>query len=92
MSQKAKVKIYTWSHCPYCKKTKELLDSKGIAYEEISLDGDEVAREEMSKITKGNRKSVPQVFIDDVSIGGCDDTHALNDSGELDKLINGNGG
>lgn len=87
MPQKAKVEIYTWDHCPYCQKTLALLKSKNISYTQHRLDGDEVAREEMSKITKGNRKSVPQVFIDGVSVGGCDDTHALDESGELDKLV-----
>lgn len=87
MPQKAKVEIYTWDHCPYCQKTLALFKTKNISYIQHRLDGDEAAREEMSKITKANRKSVPQVFIDGVSVGGCDDTHALDASGELDKLV-----
>lgn len=86
-TQKAKVQIYTWDHCPYCQRARALLDSKQISYEQIRLDGDEPAREELSKRTKGNRKSVPQVFIDGVSMGGCDDLHTLEDSGELDSLV-----
>lgn len=84
--QKAKIDIYTWDHCPYCKKALALLHSKGLEFNQIKLDGDENLREEMSKKTKDNRKSVPQIFIDNVSIGGCDDLHELESNGELDKL------
>jgi glutaredoxin 3 len=87
MNQKAKVEIYTWDHCPYCQKTLALLNAKNILFEQHRLDGNEEARELMSQKTKENKKSVPQVFIDGVSIGGCDDTHALDASGELDKLV-----
>lgn len=80
------IQIYTWDHCPFCQKALSLLNSKGLEYEQIKLDGDEPAREEMAKKTKGNRKSVPQIFIDSVSIGGCDDLHALEESAELDKM------
>jgi glutaredoxin 3 len=88
-NQSAVVKIYTWDHCPYCRKALALLNSKGLNYEQIKLDGDEEARERMSQITKANRKSVPQVFINDVSVGGCDDLHELDASGELDSLVYG---
>ena len=81
------VKIYTWDHCPFCQKALALLNSKEISYEQVKLDGDEAAREEMSKITKGNKKSVPQIFIDSVSIGGCDDLHDLESSGKLKDLV-----
>ncbi len=83
----AKIEIYTWDHCPYCQKAIGLLESKGLSYSRIRLDGDEAAREAMSLKTKGNRKSVPQIFINGVSMGGCDDLHALEASGELDKLV-----
>ena len=86
MKQKAKVEIYTWDHCPYCKKTVELFDEKGIQYTRYKIDGDEALREKMSLRANG-RKSVPQVFIDDKHVGGCDDTHALDEKGELDKLV-----
>lgn len=85
--QKAKLQIYTWDHCPYCQKALALLNQKNIQFEQIKLDGKEAEREELAKRTKNNRKSVPQIFIDNVSVGGCDDLHALNASGELDKLI-----
>lgn len=80
-----KVKIYTWGHCPYCIKAKGLLDSKGISYNEVSLDGDEDARMELAKQT--GMKSVPQVFIGEKFVGGCDDLHTINDNGELDQLL-----
>ncbi|MDA0772498.1 MAG: glutaredoxin 3 [Cyanobacteria bacterium] len=89
MSQIKEIKIYTWDHCPYCQKALSLLNSKGLKYEQIRIDGDEAARDEMSKTTKGNRKSVPQIFIAGESIGGCDDLHALDASGELESLVNG---
>lgn len=87
MTQKAKVEIYTWDTCPFCQKALALLNSKSIEFKQIKVDGDENARDEMAKKTLGNKRSVPQVFIDDKSIGGCDDLHALNSSGELDKLV-----
>ncbi len=88
MPQTATIEIYTWDHCPYCKKALALLESKALSYKQIKLDGDEPAREAMALKTKGNRKSVPQIFIDGVSVGGCDDVHALEASGDLDKLVN----
>ncbi len=90
MSTKVQTKdimIYTWDHCPYCQKALGLLNSKGLKYQQIRIDGDDEAREEMSKKTKGNRKSVPQIFISGESIGGCDDLHALEASGELDRMV-----
>lgn len=87
MQQKAKVEIYTWDTCPYCQRALALLNSKNIEYKQNKVDGDEAARDEMAKLTIGNKRSVPQIFIDDNSIGGCDDLHALEASGELDKLV-----
>ena len=86
MKQKSNVEIYTWDHCPYCQKAIQLFDKKGIKYTRYKIDGDEPAREKMAQRANG-KKSVPQVFIDDKHIGGCDDTHALNEKGKLDKLI-----
>lgn len=86
MKQKAKIEIYTWDHCPYCQKAIALLDKKSVKYIRYRIDGDETAREKMAARANG-KKSVPQVFIDDKHIGGCDDTHALDEKGELDKLI-----
>ena len=82
----AKVEIYTWATCPYCRKAKALLDSKDVDYTEHSVDGDEAARDKMAERANG-RRSVPQIFINDQHIGGCDDIHALEEKGELDKLL-----
>lgn len=85
--QKAKIEIYTWSMCPFCHAALDLLNSKGIEFKEICIDGDEAAREEMAKKTKDNRKSVPQVFIDGVSIGGYDELSSLEHTNKLDPLV-----
>lgn len=82
----AKVEIYTWSTCPYCRRAKELLNSKGVDYEEYDITGDEEARAKMVERT-GGPKSVPQIFIDNKHVGGCDDIHALDDQGKLDTLL-----
>lgn len=81
-----KVEIYTWTSCPFCIRAKALLNKKGIAYTEYVLDGDEAGRTAMSKRANG-RRSVPQIFIDDQHIGGCDDIHALEAQGRLDPLL-----
>ena len=85
--QNKEILIYTWDTCPFCQRALALLNEKSLEYTQIKLDGDEAAREEMSKHTKGNRKSVPQIFISSESIGGCDDLFALNSSGKLDEMI-----
>lgn len=84
----AKVEIYTWSMCPFCIRAKALLDKKGVDYTEYCIDGDEAARAEMAKRANG-RRSLPQIFIDDQHVGGCDDIHALNSRGKLDPLLKG---
>ncbi|MGL5875675.1 MAG: glutaredoxin 3 [Xenococcaceae cyanobacterium] len=84
----ANLEIYTWSRCPFCIRAKALLDRKGVEYTEYCIDGDEDAREKMSQRANG-RTSVPQIFIDDRHIGGCDDIHALDASGGLDPLLEG---
>jgi len=72
----AKVEIYTWSTCPFCKRAKGLLVRKGVDFIEYNIDGDEIARDKMSQIANGKR-SLPQIFINDKHIGGCDDIHTL---------------
>lgn len=83
----AMVEIYTWSTCPYCLKAKGLLKQKSVEYTEYCIDGDNQAREKMSQRANG-RRSVPQIFINDQHIGGCDDIHALEAQGKLDPLLN----
>jgi glutaredoxin 3 len=82
----ANVEIYTWSTCPFCIRAKALLDKKGVDYTEYCIDGDEAARSEMSERANG-RRSLPQIFINDQHIGGCDDLYALNSKGKLDPLL-----
>ena len=82
----AKIEIYTWSRCPFCIRAKGLLDRKGVEYTEYVIDGDEDARDKMSQRAQGGR-SVPQVFINDQHVGGCDDLHALERAGKLDPML-----
>ena len=82
----SKVEVYTWSSCPFCIRAKGLLNKKGVEYTEYCIDGDNEAREEMAVRANGSR-SLPQIFIDDQHIGGCDDIHALEFQGELDPLL-----
>jgi glutaredoxin 3 len=81
-----KVEIYTWRRCPFCIRAKALLDRHGIEYTEYVIDGDEDARDRMSERANG-RRSVPQIFINDRHIGGCDDIYDLEARGELDPLL-----
>ena len=82
----AKVEIYTWSRCPFCVRAKGLLDRKQVDFTEYCIDGDEDARDKMAQRSNGKR-SLPQIFIDDQHIGGCDDIHALDRQGKLDPLL-----
>ena len=81
-----KVEIYTWQYCPFCIRAKSLLNKKNIDFIEYKIDGDESAREKMSKRASGKR-SLPQIFIDNHSIGGCDDLYSLEEDNKLDSLI-----
>lgn len=80
------VEIYTWSRCPFCIRAKALLDQKGTDYTEYCIDGDEDARDQMTQRANGKR-SLPQIFIDDTHIGGCDDLYALERQSKLDPLL-----
>ena len=81
-----KVEIYTWQYCPFCIRAKSLLNKKNIDFIEYKIDGDESAREKMSERANGKR-SLPQIFIDDNSVGGCDDLYLLEEENKLDSLI-----
>ena len=81
-----KVEIYTWQYCPFCIRAKSLLKKKNIEFIEYKIDGDEAAREKMSQRANGKR-SLPQIFIDNNSIGGCDDLYSLEEDNKLDSLI-----
>jgi len=90
LSNQPLVEIYTWATCPYCLRAKALLNSKGIVYQEYPVDGDEPAREKMAE-RAGGRRSVPQIFINNRHVGGCDDLHALEAQGGLDPLLQARG-
>ncbi len=83
----AKVEIYTWRFCPFCIRAKHLLEKKGVKYIEYAIDGDEAARDAMVARGSDGRRSVPQVFINDRHVGGCDDLYALEAQGKLDGLL-----
>jgi glutaredoxin 3 len=82
----ANVEVYTWRTCPFCIRAKALLARKGVEFTEYSIDGDEDARDKMAQRANGKR-SLPQIFINNVHIGGCDDIHALDAKGKLDELL-----
>jgi len=81
-----KVEIYTWAYCPFCIRAKALLNKKKVLYSEHQIDGDEEARMLMIQRANG-RTTVPQIFIDDNGIGGCDELYELEESNELDTLL-----
>ena len=84
----ARIVIYSSSYCPYCSAAKRLLAKKGVAYEEIDIDGYPAVREEM-RAKSGGLNTVPQIWIGDVHVGGCDELHALDAAGKLDPLLAG---
>jgi glutaredoxin 3 len=80
------VRIYTTPICPYCVRAKTLLKRKGAAVEEVDIFMDETARTEM-EAKSGGARSVPQIFIGDTYVGGCDELYALEREGKLDPLL-----
>lgn len=81
----AQIIIYTTEVCPYCLKAKSLLQKKGKTFTEIKI-SDEKAKNDMIK-KSGGRKTVPQIFIGDKHVGGCDELYALEAAGKLDELL-----
>jgi len=82
----ADIEIYTTPICPYCWRAKRLLDSKKVTYTEINLWTEKARHQEMINRAEG-RTSVPQIFIDGKGIGGSDELAALDQAGDLDKLL-----
>ena len=80
------VEIYTKTFCPYCWRAKLLLESKGVEYKEIGVDFGGELREVMIQRARG-RTTVPQIFIGEHHVGGCDDLVALDREGKLDQLL-----
>jgi glutaredoxin 3 len=83
----SKIKIYTTPICPYCVRAKQLLKKKGAEFEEVDVFMDSDARAEMEDLS--HRRTVPQIFIGDTHVGGCDDLYALESEGKLDPLLAG---
>jgi glutaredoxin 3 len=79
--------MYVTDWCPYCQRAKTLLSTKNLAVNEINVDDDAKFREQM--IARSGRRTVPQIFIGETHVGGCDDLFALEGSGKLDQLIEG---
>jgi glutaredoxin 3 len=80
-----RVLMYTTRFCPYCVMAKRLLDIKGVTVDEVRIDEDVARRDEMMRIT--GRRTVPQIFVGDTHVGGCDDLQALERAGKLDALL-----
>ena len=81
----ADVTIYTRQYCGYCSAAKRLLSAKGVAFREIDATVEPEKRAEMMQ--RSGRATFPQIFIGERHVGGCDDLHALERSGELDRLL-----
>ncbi|TWC41495.1 glutaredoxin 3 [Pseudomonas sp. SJZ079] len=79
------VVIYSSDWCPYCIRAKQLLGKKGVAFDEIKVDGQPGVRAEMTR--KARQTSVPQIWIGNTHVGGCDDLYALERAGKLDALL-----
>lgn len=82
----ANITVYTTKYCPYCHMAKELLRKKGAAFEEIDVGGQRELRAQMSQ-RAGGRSTVPQIWIGETHVGGCDDLYALERQGKLDTLL-----
>ena len=82
-----KIQVYLTDWCPYCARAKSLLESKGAQFEAINIEERPEARAEM--MARSGRRSVPQIFIGDTHVGGCDDLYALDAAGGLDPLLRG---
>ena len=82
-----KVTIYATQICPYCSMAKQLLAKKGVAFDEIDVGGKPALRAEME--AKSGRHTVPQIWIGDSHVGGCDDLYDLEGDGRLDALLAG---
>ena len=80
-----RIEMYSSMFCPFCSQAKRLLDQKGITYDVHAVDGNAMLRQQM--ITRSNRHTVPQIFVDDRHIGDCDEIHTLDRAGALDAIL-----
>lgn len=83
----ARVRVYSKKHCPYCVRAKELLDRKGIAYEEIDVEGKDDLRVWLAEAS--GQKTVPQIFVGERPLGGFSDIDALDREGKLEPILRG---
>jgi glutaredoxin 3 len=81
--------LYSSRLCPFCTQAKRLLEHKGLAYRELLVDGDPALRQEA--MTRSGRRTVPQIWVGDTHVGGCDDLFALERAGALDGLLKSEG-
>ena len=84
----ARVEIYSTMFCPFCYRAKQLLEAKGADYEELDVTMKPGRRREMTE-RAGGLGTVPQIFVDDTHIGGCDELYALEAEGKLDPILRG---
>lgn len=82
-----RITVYTTSYCPYCVRAKALLKRKGVDFEEIPVDGDDVRR--LWLVEQPGQRTVPQVFAGERSLGGFSDLEALDREGKLDPILRG---
>jgi len=80
-----RVEIYTKNYCPYCRRAKDLLQSKNVPFVEYDVTDDPAKEEEMRR--RSGRQTVPEIFIDDTLLGGCDDLFALETGGTLNQQL-----
>lgn len=80
-----KIEIYTTPYCPFCREAKNLLMAKNVPYEEINVEDPKKMEEMIARA--GGKTSVPEIFVDEKLIGGCDDIYALDESGKLDTIL-----
>jgi len=80
------IRVYTTTYCPYCSRAKDLLRSKGVLFQEIDVTGDDAARALLVE-QSGGQRTVPQIFIGELHVGGYSDLARLDGRGELDRLL-----
>lgn len=85
-----RIEVYSTNSCPYCRRARALLDRKGADYKLIDVGTRPEKRAEMMRRAQG-RRTVPQIFIDGIGIGGSDELHALDRTGRLDGMLKGGG-
>jgi glutaredoxin 3 len=78
--------MYSSGMCMYCHRARRLLESKGVPFDELRIDRDDALRDEM--MNRSGRRTVPQIFIGETHVGGCDDLYALERAGKLDSMLN----